>query len=384
MDDIAAHHPVSRTISKPKMKLLVLAQTPPPIHGQSIMVRTLVEGLPSHGIPLHHVNLPLSSTAADIGRWRFGKIVSVLSACIHAVAARFIHGCDTLYYVPAPAKRGALYRDWAVMLFCRPFFRHTVLHWHAVGLGEWVNTKASLIERWITKLLLGRVSLSIVLSESLRFDAAVLNPKKIAVIANGVPAPESAHVAPEATTLPQQILFLGLCSEEKGLFATAHAIIAANQALSASPENPAFTLVAAGPFPDEATANRFATLAKQHPTQIRHVGSVQGAEKAALFATSHAFCLPTRYPAEGQPLVLLEAMAHDLPIIATRWRGIAEAVPPAALLVEPGDDVSLLHALMHLRQHPPAKGAFRAHYLAHFTVEHHLGAVDNALTDMVL
>ncbi len=41
------------------MKLLILAQTPPPLHGQSAMVRTLVDGLPAPGVALHHVNLPL-------------------------------------------------------------------------------------------------------------------------------------------------------------------------------------------------------------------------------------------------------------------------------------------------------------------------------------
>ena len=62
------------------MKLLVLAQTPPPLHGQSQMVRTLVDGLPAHGLPLHHVNLRLSRDHADIGRWRPGKLLAVLAA----------------------------------------------------------------------------------------------------------------------------------------------------------------------------------------------------------------------------------------------------------------------------------------------------------------
>ena len=35
----------------------------------------------------------------------------------------------------APGKRAALYRDWVVMVLCRPFFRQVIHHWHAVGLG---------------------------------------------------------------------------------------------------------------------------------------------------------------------------------------------------------------------------------------------------------
>ena len=41
------------------MRLLILAQSPPPVHGQSVMVRTIVGELPRHGIASHHVYLPL-------------------------------------------------------------------------------------------------------------------------------------------------------------------------------------------------------------------------------------------------------------------------------------------------------------------------------------
>ena len=41
----APHHPGTLLISKPEMKLLVLAQIPPPVHGQSVMVQALVTAL---------------------------------------------------------------------------------------------------------------------------------------------------------------------------------------------------------------------------------------------------------------------------------------------------------------------------------------------------
>lgn len=366
---VAPHHPVSRPVSKPKMKLLVLAQTPPPVHGQSLMVRTLIEGLPAHGIEVQHVNLALSRDAADIGRWRPGKILAVLDACVHAVWLRFTAGCDTLYYIPAPGKRGALYRDWVVMLLCRPFFRKLVLHWHAAGLGLWLATRATSPERWLTRLLLGRADLSLVLSESLRGDAAALAAKNIVIVPNGIADPSSG--APAARSGDSfQVLFLGLCSEEKGLFAAAEAVLSAG---------PGFTLVAAGTFPDAGTRERFGALCAQHSAVLRYAGPVHGEEKAKLFRASRCLCLPTRYPAEGQPLVLLEAMAHDLPVIATRWHGIPDTLPPEATLVEPGDHQALTRALVQLRENPPAAGVFRRHYLARFTAEQHLAALAAAL-----
>ena len=358
------------------MKLLVLAQTPPPLHGQSLMVQTLVAGLPAHGIAVQHVNLRLSRDSADIGRWHPGKLLAVLDAGVSAIVLRFRHGCDTLYYVPAPGKRGALYRDWVVMLLCRPFFRRLVLHWHASGLADWLAHRATASELAITRWLLGRADLSIILSPRLQADPAALLPRKIAVVPNGIADPgEGARREPPPAEGPFQVLFLGLCSEEKGLFAAAEAVLAANRAA----KSPRFMLVAAGSFPDSATAQRFGALSAKYPATVHYVGPAHGAKKAELFRRSHCLCLPTRYPAEGQPLVLLEAMAYDLPIIATRWRAIPDTVPDAALLVEPGDTAALTAALLQLSENPPPAGIFRQHYLAHYTVPAHLSTLAAAL-----
>lgn len=365
------------------MKLLVLAHVPPPVHGQSVMVQTLVGELPTHGVPLHHVNLRLSRDAADIGRLRPGKIATVLVACARALAARFREGCDTLYYVPAPGKRGALWRDLVVMALCRPFFPRLVLHWHAAGLGAWLATHASAPERGLARFLLGRADLSLVLADNLRADAEALHACRIVAVPNGIPDPAPA-ATPRDRAEPDafQVLFLGLCSDEKGLFAAIQAVLAANQAAGADAASPRFTLVAAGPFDRDATALRFEALRRQFPAALRHVGPVHGADKDALFRSSQCLCLPTRYPAEGQPLVLLEAMAYDLPIVATRWAGIAAMLPPAALLVEPGDDRALAAALTELARRPPPAGTLRRHYLAHYTVPAHLAALAAALRSL--
>lgn len=358
------------------MKLLVLAQVPPPLHGQSIMVRTMVEGLPAYGVDLGHINLRLSRTIADIGGWRPGKLLALLDACWHTVAARFLHGCDTLYYVPAPGKRGALYRDWLVMLLCRPFYPRLVLHWHATGLGAWLRTSATGPERWLTRRLLGRVDLSIVLAESLLADAEVLTPKRSAVVPNGIAAAAEGRRATRSVDAPTLVLFLGLCAESKGLFDLVAAVLAAN--LSAGFQ--AFELVAAGSWPDEDSARRFTALGALNPGTLRHVGFVRGEEKTRLLRHAGCLALPTRYPHEGQPLVLLEALAHDLPVVATRWRGIPETLPPACCqLVPPGDIAALTAALQAIRRQPPPAGLALDHFLNHFTAERHLTALATAL-----
>src|SRR4051812_27492633 len=120
------------------MKLLVFAHTPPPHHGQSYMVQLMLAGFGGDkrtkrksgaeqgaisasptDIECYHVNARLSSKLEDVGTLRIGKSVLLLGYCLQAIWCKFRYGINTFYYVPAPGKRSALYRDWMVMSVCR-------------------------------------------------------------------------------------------------------------------------------------------------------------------------------------------------------------------------------------------------------------------------
>jgi glycosyltransferase involved in cell wall biosynthesis len=366
------------------MKILVLAQTPPPVHGQSLMVRAMIDGLPRLGINVRHVPVELSKTHDDIGKWRPGKAIAAIRAGLAARRIGRTEAFDALYYVPAPGKRGALWRDLIVLGLARPAFKRMVLHWHAPGLGTWLEKRATGPERMAARRLLGRADLSIVLAHTLRRDAEMLGARRIAIVSNGVPDP-GPHKRRHATPgRPWQILFLGQCSEEKGLFAAAEAVITANKEDRQASGQPSYTLLAAGPFPRPSDEKAFAALARRYTGEVRHVGEVSGESKRSLFLESDCLCLPTRYPHEGQPLVVLEALAFDLPIVATPWRAIADTLPPeAGTLVPPSDNGALTDALRAIRARPPEPGLARAAYLKEFTEELHLKRLASELLRMI-
>jgi glycosyltransferase involved in cell wall biosynthesis len=345
------------------------------------MVQTLVEGLPAHGIALHHVNLRVSDDTADIGRWRPAKLWRVLTACVRTIVARFRHGCDTLYYVPAPGKRGALYRDWLVMLLCRPFFKHLVLHWHAYGLGEWLGARATAGERWLTHRLLGGATVALVLAPELAADARGFCPQRIAVVPNGIADPgepnEGGHQSLHA---PREVLFLGQCSRTKGLFATVDAIAKAQERAPGR-----FRLTVAGAFADAAEERDFhARLATLPPGLVRYLGFADRDTKRGLLRGADLFCFPTAYPHEGQPLALIEALAYAVPIITTRWRAIPGMLPATSVwFVEPDRPDQIAEALLTASGTPRATADLRQHFLAHFTRERHLEQMARALVPPV-
>ena len=75
------------------------------------------------------------------------------------------------------------------------------------------------------------------------------------------------------------------------------------------------------------------------------LGDVTRAQLAAEYNRASVFCLPSVQ--EGFGIVLLEAMAAGLPIVASRAAAIPETAPHAAL-VEPGDPEALAAALERL------------------------------------
>ncbi|HAL04690.1 MAG TPA: hypothetical protein DCP58_06235, partial [Verrucomicrobiales bacterium] len=118
------------------MKLVVFAHVPPPFHGQSFMVQQLLDELRGEGgdgIEVFHVDARLSRDIDDIASASPRKLFLLLRFCLRAIWLRISRGATHFYYVPAPGLRNAVYRDWIVMLFCRPFYRKIVYHYQAAG-----------------------------------------------------------------------------------------------------------------------------------------------------------------------------------------------------------------------------------------------------------
>ena len=105
-------------------------------------------------------------------------------------------------------------------------------------------------------------------------------------------------------------------------------------------------------------------------------GGVYANNKEELLKQCHVFVFPTQYPNECFPLVLLEAMQHALPIIATPVGAIPDMVEDgvSGLIIPEQDAKALAEAMQGFIEHPeriPNMGeAARTRFLQSYTTNH--------------
>ena len=186
-----------------------------------------------------------------------------------------------------------------------------------------------------------------------------VDPAKVVVLPNGVDPDEIAQLTPAdprrvvAEKFPAlrdaspMLLSVGRLEGYKGV----GDVLAAVALLAAGGGMPAgWTLVVAG----DGDAPPLSPALAGH---VRFAGRVEDAVLHALYARADVFVHATRY--EGSSLVTLEAMAHGLPVVATRAGGIPDKVVDGetGLLVTPGDVKALAEAIATVvADHARARG----------------------------
>ncbi len=396
------------------MKLLVFAHTPPPHHGQSYAVKMLLENFggdrrkkradtSAQAIECYHVNARFSHGLDDIGEFQGKKIWLVFWYCAQAIWVRFRYGVKVFYYVPAPGKSVALYRDWLVMLLCRPFFSKIIFHWHAAGLAKWLETAVSTPTRSLTYRFMKNADLSIILSDFNRRDAEKMLPRRITVVSGGIadPCPQFAEaMLPQRRTRLAarqkilagqtasngrdkivEVLFLAHCTREKGVFDAVEGVALANARCAATHSPLRFHLTLAGAFAQETEEQELRARLRRPDLENRAecLGFVSAERKAQALATADVFCFPTYYLAENQPGNLIEALAYGLPVVTTRWRSVPEMLPenyPGLVDIRSPEQVA--DALLRLAVSDDA-AALREIFSRNFTLEKNLAGMATAI-----
>jgi glycosyltransferase involved in cell wall biosynthesis len=203
----------------------------------------------------------------------------------------------------------------------------------------------SLFDRVVPGLTLKKASrvIAVTQHEAVHLTALGVDSEKVEVIPNGVDIGEFAR-PPKMRDGDEPIigLFVGrIDSDQKGLHTLVRAVALLSTSLGLQ-----IRLVGedwGGTEPLRSLAQRLGVS-----DRLTFVGKLSRAELVEEYAQAQFFVLPSIFEPFG--IVLLEAMAAGLPVIASRVGGIPEIVEDGrtGLLVEPGNPGSLAEALRHL------------------------------------
>lgn len=183
---------------------------------------------------------------------------------------------------------------------------------------------------------------------------------RLHVVPMGVPAGivHSEPVVPAGAAVPDpgvlRLLFVGRLVPEKG----PHVLLEAADQLARSwagggqhDRRVDVVMIGAGPL-RESLEQRARML---HPSVgVRLLGGLPHEQLLPWYSWAQVFCLPSF--AEGLPVVLMEALAHGLPVVTTPIAGIPELVvdQDTGVLVAPGRADLLAAALRKLADDPVA------------------------------
>ena len=215
---------------------------------------------------------------------------------------------------------------------------------------RWVKTAMPFLKgflRWAARRSDRVVAISSYTAEEVRQLVQV--PIEVIPYTTSLPAP-APRAGRRAAAAPFTVLFVGRLVERKGV---SHLV----DAVSLLRSGVDVRLVIVG---DGAERARIEARVREHGLDGRVAvrGRVSEAELQAAYAAADAFVLPAvvdrRGDTEGLGVVLLEAMNHRVPVIASASGGITDIVEDgvSGLLVPPGDARALAAALERLARAP--------------------------------
>jgi glycosyltransferase involved in cell wall biosynthesis len=327
----------------------VIGPTPPPFHGVSVATRHLLIALRAHGALAGHVETRDPRPVHTIGKLdaenlRLGLVHS------YRLARLLRQERDADVYVPISQGRWGFLRD--ALLIGLAAHREIYVQLHGGAFDRFYRESGPLM-RWLIRCILRAVHEAWVLTPSLRgvFDD-LLPASRIRVIENVVDDPVSTLPArvPADRSKSLRILFLGNLRPGKGHVELLDALeLLGDRARG-------WSVRFVGEFDPELRPelDRRARLLARCGVIVEFLGSRDGTEKGAQLRWSNVFVYPSHYRPEGQPLVLLEAMAAGLPVVSTRHAGIPDTVRHGhdGLLVEVGDLDAIARAMLRLADDP--------------------------------
>lgn len=364
------------------INVLVVGQTPPPVHGQAIMIEKLVCASFSR-VKIFHVRMGFSHDLTDLGRPSVWKILHLAQVFAKTLAIRARHRIDILYYPPSGTSRIAMWRDCALLIPLRKLFPKTVFHFHAAGTSDLFST-LSAFERRLFKAAFGEPDCTIRISSFCPNDGVLLGTHRDVIIPYGINDIASGITRKRTSGSRPRVLFVSGMRESKGV----RILIEATHILATKGID--FDVDFVGEWTSPVFRDEMIALVAEYGLSA-HVcfrGLLVGDEKHQMFADADIFAFPTFFEMETFGLVAIEAMCFGLPVVASAWRGLPSIVDDgvSGFLTPPRDVGAFSEKLEQLITDPDKASkmgrAARARFLERFTLEQHLAKMEQLFIEV--
>lgn len=345
--------------------LIIIGALPPPTHGQSVAFEMLVDHLRAKRSDVAVLDISSgAASASHVGTLR--SLVHYLRCHLSFVRLMLRRPGAVVYQTIAQSRMGFL-RDLGFFATGRLLGARFVWHLHGGNYGGFYEQQSPSFRR-IIRFVLRRIDRVIVLGETLRsmFDFVPELETRIRVVPNAIPPFVQVSPGPKRFSAsegrPFHLLFLSNLIESKGFFTLLEAV-------KILKDDCPFAVHAdfCGHFFTNQSDDIEVTSAEQAAelfrtrvetwgigTLVTYHGAVSGREKEARFAEADAFVLPTRYDNEGQPISIIEAMAHGIPVLSTDYRAIPDLLTDGetGYFVDANDARSIANRVVALGSDP--------------------------------
>jgi len=245
-------------------------------------------------------------------------------------------------------------RDILFLLIARIFGVKVLFHIHGGFLDEFLKNQVFLVRAVVIKIL-KMANQIIVLSSAQKEALAKFHlQRKVMIVPNMIDAEkfsQNRKCKERLPVPPQHMALLFVASiffKEKGVWETLQALSLIVK------KHSKISLLLVGGDKEEYEMKRY-SQEKGLQDSVIFTGNLSGQDLIDVFCSSNIFILPSY--SEGFPLVILEAMAAGLPIIATPVGAIPEIIEEGinGFLVPPRDPSGLAEKIIFLIENKPLR-----------------------------
>lgn len=300
-----------------KKSICIIGQFAPPMHGLSKALETICDSELNEKFELQKINITNNRNILK-------NIIKILKSK------------SDLYYFTISQTRGGNIRDLIILKLLEIQNKKCIVHLHGGYYRKLIDNDLGNIQKKLNYKAIKKLDGVIVLSESLKqIFKGMIDDNKIFTVPNCVDNKfiiSNEEFNEKMKTFEKkeviEILYLSNFIKSKGYEYILELVKLEKENCCINGKDKRLHFNFAGKFFEKEEEEKFFEYIKVHELEnyVTYHGIVNGKDKLELLKKGDIFILLTRYPNEGQPISILEAMGNGMYIVTTDHAGIPDIV----------------------------------------------------------